>query len=177
MKLYRAANKDRISSTLSAYKTKHKEKILTQTKRSHQYYRDLVFSHYGKACNICGSTNNLSLDHKDGTGAQHRKELFGHKNAAGSNFYHWVVTNSYPENLQTLCTTCNGLKGSWEKLYKNEMTFQDFIIRLYERKAWILSLNSLGLSQRKIAYIIGCSRGPVQTTIEDYSKFIMYKED
>lgn len=65
-----------------------------------------VFIYYGGECQICGETDftKLSLDHMDGLGRQHRKEVLG--TDSGSQFYKWVLKNK-PNNLRLLCFNCN----------------------------------------------------------------------
>ena len=48
----------------------------------------------------------LSIDHIDGGGTQHRKQL----REQGTIFYRWVIKNNYPEGFQVLCFNCNRKK-------------------------------------------------------------------
>ena len=63
-----------------------------------------VISHYG-SCYCCGENRIefLTLDHIDGGGSVHRKEV----NHTGSRYYVWVRNNNYPEGLRTACMNCN----------------------------------------------------------------------
>jgi hypothetical protein len=78
-----------------------------------QYYRrkrdeayDIIFSRYGKTCKCCGEKNIefLTLDHINGGGNKHRKEL---KSTGGVGFYHKLIKLGLPEGFQTLCFNCN----------------------------------------------------------------------
>jgi hypothetical protein len=70
--------------------------------------REKVFGHYGRACSCCGATEDLTLDHVNGDGAQHRLELFGSSLApAGTRFYRWLIKQGLPPGYQTLCRRCN----------------------------------------------------------------------
>lgn len=70
--------------------------------------REAVFGHYGRACSCCGATEDLTLDHVNGDGAQHRQELFGSSLApAGTRFYRWLIKQGLPSGYQTLCRRCN----------------------------------------------------------------------
>ncbi len=67
--------------------------------------------HYGgnpPTCKCCGESQIefLSIDHVNGGGNQHRKEL-GH----GVHFDKWLIDNGYPEGFQVLCHNCNLAKG------------------------------------------------------------------
>jgi hypothetical protein len=70
--------------------------------------REKVFGHYGRACSCCGATEDLTIDHVNGDGGQHRLELFGSSLApAGTRFYRWLVKQGLPPGYQTLCRRCN----------------------------------------------------------------------
>lgn len=84
-------------------------------KRLHRKYKDIVLDHYGRQCQCCGEIHIefLSLDHKNGDGAEHRRQFYrehGHK-LEGSLFYRWLIANQFPDNFQTLCMNCNAAKG------------------------------------------------------------------
>ena len=77
--------------------------------------RDIVRAHYGKVCACCGESNEkfLTIDHMDGNGAAHRRQLkhWG----SGVQFYRWLVKQGLPDGYRTLCFNCNaavGVKGA-----------------------------------------------------------------
>lgn len=74
--------------------------------------REAVFSHYGRVCACCDATADLSIDHPDGNGSQHRIELFGSRNAAGARMYLWLVQQGFPDGFQVLCLPCNKSKSN-----------------------------------------------------------------
>jgi hypothetical protein len=77
------------------------------------YYARLrakVLDRYGTACACCGGTDRLGIDHIDGNGGEHRKELFGSQRA-GIHMYLWLQRNGFPDGYQTLCYWCNRSKG------------------------------------------------------------------
>ena len=85
-------------------KTEYRIKYFTQLKED-------AMSHYGKdgkcACVKCGYSDNidgLELDHINGKGCEHRRNL------KGATMYLWLKHNNYPEGLQTLCGTCHRIK-------------------------------------------------------------------
>src|SRR5206468_3825012 len=53
------------------------------------------------ACRHCNETiwQFLTLDHVDGGGAKHRKEV--------GSIYHWLRRNNYPPGFRILCMNCN----------------------------------------------------------------------
>lgn len=72
-----------------------------------QRLRERALLHYGFICNCCGLDDPrfLSIDHINGDGNLHRREI-------GGALYHWLRKNNYPEGFQTLCYNCNLAKGS-----------------------------------------------------------------
>jgi hypothetical protein len=50
----------------------------------------------------------LEIDHVLGNGKEHREEL---NIVFGEQFYRWLVRNNFPDDYQTLCSSCNGAKG------------------------------------------------------------------
>ena len=82
-----------------------------------------VIEHYSNGtmkCSKCGFSDirALSIDHVDGNGNQHRKQVT--KGNAGWNFYRWLRLNNYPEGFQVLCMNCQFIKRVEEKEYKNK---------------------------------------------------------
>jgi hypothetical protein len=77
--------------------------------------RAAVFAHYGKSCACCGAVENLNIDHVDGRGAEHRRELFGTARRAGYPFYFWLIRQGFPGGFQTLCWPCNKSKETGER--------------------------------------------------------------
>ena|SRR5687768_17731351 len=65
---------------------------------------------YGNVCFCCGESNPkfLSIDHVDGGGNTHRKQL---KTNGGTGLYQWLKKNNYPDGFQVLCFNCNCAKG------------------------------------------------------------------
>jgi len=70
------------------------------------YYKqkELVYNHYGNKCSCCGEKQIffLSIDHINGNGRKHREKV-----GKGAKFYHWIVKNNFPKELQILCSNCN----------------------------------------------------------------------
>jgi len=69
---------------------------------------------YGEKCQICGEDNweFLTVDHTNGGGTQHRKELMKLGVKVGAPFYTWLKRQGYPKDkYQLLCCNCNAVKG------------------------------------------------------------------
>jgi hypothetical protein len=89
--------------------------------RMRQYRIELkeeVFRHYGCGelkCARCGfeDVRALSMDHIDGSGSEHRKQL-----KSPNKFYPWLKKNGYPDGFQVLCMNCQFIK----KAENNEFT-------------------------------------------------------
>lgn len=95
-------------------------------RRERARLRAEVFSHYGDvcACPGCGATEDLTIDHIDGSGGEHRQELFGKRNAAGVRFYEWLIKQGFPDGYQTLCRLCNRSKASGERCRLNHAVLE-----------------------------------------------------
>ncbi len=70
-----------------------------------------IFGHYGMQCACCNESRlcALTIDHINGHGIQHRKDLGC---TGGTDFYYWLKTSGFPTGYQTLCFNCNSAKGS-----------------------------------------------------------------
>lgn len=68
--------------------------------------RQKTFDHYGWVCACCGESNSgfLTIDHIQGGGNKHRKEI---GRGGGNWFYAWLIRENYPDGYQTLCYNCN----------------------------------------------------------------------
>ena len=69
-----------------------------------------VIGFYGGACACCGIENLavLSIDHLNGGGSSHAKEL----RKLGERFdYRWLKMQGFPQGYQVLCMNCNQAKG------------------------------------------------------------------
>ncbi|MDH5691165.1 MAG: hypothetical protein OEY81_07050 [Candidatus Bathyarchaeota archaeon] len=70
-----------------------------------------VFIHYGGDPPKCANCETddvdvLTIDHIDGNGHQHRKEI---GNKLGYLFYRWLRQNNFPPGYRVLCRNCNWL--------------------------------------------------------------------
>lgn len=77
-------------------------------KSFYQNVKKEVINHYGGKCNCCHESELifLTIDHIDGQGAKHRRDL-----GQGKVIYTWLKKNNYPKNnYQVLCFNCNFAK-------------------------------------------------------------------
>ena len=90
----------------------HKEKDRIQgkirEKRLAKRLKIELLEQYGKVCNCCreSTIQFLTIDHDEGKGNLHRKELFKH-NVGGVHMYRWLKKNNYPKGYTVLCMNCN----------------------------------------------------------------------
>lgn len=100
------------------YYRKHKDEVgfklkrADSNKRSIQKLRMAILVYYGGSppkCACCGEAyiEFLCIDHIDGNGNKHRKEV----KAVGNNIYFWLKKNKYPKGFRILCHNCNLAKG------------------------------------------------------------------
>lgn len=67
--------------------------------------KDAAIAAYGGyRCKCCGETARafLTLDHVDGGGNEHRREI-----GQGGAIWYWLAKNHYPPGFQVLCFNCN----------------------------------------------------------------------
>jgi len=114
-------------------------------REENQRLRDEVFDAYGGECACCGEARKeyLSIDHKNGNGKKHRKEI----GATGSGgLYRWLKQNNYPEGFQVLCFNCNCGKENYSVCpYDKEAFEKEFETKLKKsygsRYYWALKLD------------------------------------
>ena len=108
---YHARTKERRAEVQAASYRKHSVDVLRRKKIGDTALRLEVLAHYGGKCACCGENKIefLALDHINGGGAQHRKEL----GLWGLPYYRWVRDNQYPDIHRVLCHNCNSSMGSY----------------------------------------------------------------
>lgn len=101
---------EKASASFMEFNGKHDNKYYKMRSARVQEVKREVIEHYGGCCACCGETDVrfLSLDHKNGDGAEHRKQL---ARASGSRIWYWARNNGYPPIFQVLCYNCNFAKG------------------------------------------------------------------
>ncbi len=95
------------------YNLKHKRDNYEKNKKKMAEWRkkvkQKVFEHYGLFCACCGEAHFefLAIDHINGGGNKHRKEL----KRMGVAFFSWLIQNNFPLGFRTLCHNCNQSLG------------------------------------------------------------------
>lgn len=103
---WRAANPQRAREL----ELRHAPKKLAHMKARRDRDKAKVLEYYGTCCACCGFTEDLTIDHINGDGYEHRKELFGDGRTGTARFYRWLISNNFPPGFQTLCRSCNSSK-------------------------------------------------------------------
>jgi hypothetical protein len=110
-KQWRKNKKELSNSYVRKYRKQDPEKFRKHDRNKLEKLRDEVFNTYGKSCACCGESEPafLQIDHIDGNGNQHRKEVLKH--ISGTSFYTWLRSRGFPPGFRTLCSNCNFAKG------------------------------------------------------------------
>lgn len=92
---------------------RNRDVVAAQEKARKQKLKREIFEAYGGArCACCGESHIefLSIDHVDGNGAAHRKQLKLERRGGGD-FYYWLKRNKFPKGFRVLCMNCNFATG------------------------------------------------------------------
>ena len=115
-RVWRMKNGERVSIIQKRCDQKRKgtSKRIGQTSehriRRHARQRLFVLGSYGGQCDFCGETRYeiLTIDHINGGGTKHRKELYG----KFRNIYDFLARNKFdPKSYRVLCSNCNHAKA------------------------------------------------------------------
>lgn len=104
---YYLANIDKYREKAILWKAANREKSLESKRKTNRKMRTEALDAYGWKCACCKEDTEqfLSIDHMNGGGGAHRREI------GSSSIYSWLRKNKYPEGFQTLCHNCNMAKG------------------------------------------------------------------
>jgi hypothetical protein len=101
-------------SLLGMLSAKRDSQAKVKSKAWRQRVKREVIAAYGGKCVCCSEfqIEFLTIDHKDGDGAAHRREVFnGRRRGSSTQFYCWLKKQGYPSNFQVLCFNCNCAKS------------------------------------------------------------------
>ena len=109
-KSYYAQLKETSFEKIQTYRDRGQTKRYRTSRLWRERVKKEVIGHYGSVCKCCGESHLafLTLDHKNGDGAEHRRQLkLIYKRDIGSRIYQWCRKNGYPDLFQVLCWNCN----------------------------------------------------------------------
>ena len=112
-KAWHDANKERRHAEAKVYREMNKDVIDAKRKARHWLLKEEVWVNYGGAvCVCCGERHRefLTIDHIDGGGSKHRREL--RKNGS-QHIYQWLKRENYPSGYRVLCMNCNFAFGMY----------------------------------------------------------------
>ena len=115
LKQYRIKNRDKIlkqeRERYHRQTPEQKKAHVAKNKERRVRLRLEAIEHYGGKCQCCGESQIefLCIDHIDGGGNKHRKEM------TTKSIGEWLYTNKYPEGFQVLCFNCNSAKSSYQQ--------------------------------------------------------------
>jgi len=118
---YRNRNRDRLKEYHKLWRDDNKEHVLGRSKEWKHKRKLIVMEHYSNGkleCDCCGENiyEFLTIDHIDGGGSKHRKEL------KGNSMYDWIIANDFPNNFRVLCMNCNYAKRFGDKCPHEELS-------------------------------------------------------
>lgn len=120
--------KKRQAEKARKWRAENRERFKATQKRAYDKVRLEILTHYSGGipkCACCGESGLpfLTIDHIDGKGADHRREIgmvqgtalqtANQKikvNIGGNGLPYWLKKNNYPEGFQILCANCNFAK-------------------------------------------------------------------
>lgn len=93
-----------------ADENKDVKKYSDRKRNKYRELRKIVIDHYGHRCSCCGESDffKLSIDHIDGGGKQHLKEIGG-----PNRLCEWIIKQNFPDNFRLLCHNCNFSLGQY----------------------------------------------------------------
>jgi hypothetical protein len=108
---YYLKNRERKIAQVCANQKKNRAKRNEYQRKYHQRIRLEVIRHYGGKCACCGETEEafLQMDHIDGNGNEHRRQIEKEKGGRVPMTY-WLRQNGFPGGFQVLCANCNMAK-------------------------------------------------------------------
>jgi hypothetical protein len=110
---YRAANLAKVRKQVAAHYRRNAGRIKARAASRSRDYRLMVLRHYSEGspvCACCGERHIefLCVDHVNGGGNRHRKEIGG-----GSRTFLWLIRQGFPAGFRVLCHNCNSAIGHY----------------------------------------------------------------
>ena len=104
---YKDKYPEKARQVIRNYKTKNRNKVNCWEKERRFRIKTEMVTAYGGQCACCSENKIefLTIDHINGGGTQHRKQI---KKSGGTDFYLWLKKMGWPrQDYQLLCWNCN----------------------------------------------------------------------
>jgi hypothetical protein len=104
------------NESIYAYRKKNPDKVHLWGKNLRGRYKLAAFNAYGGCrCACCSVTESefLTIDHINGNGRKHRKDLEKKGVSWGNGFHRWLYQQGYPPGYRVLCMNCNFSLGQF----------------------------------------------------------------
>jgi hypothetical protein len=125
----REANRVRARERHRALRDQIVPKLREHARKRHLARKLAALRRYGEACVCCGERDYrfLTLDHSDGDGAEHRRQLLGSSRAGGAPFLVALERLDWPDvtGLRTLCANCHMAHDLWGSCPHHERRVSD----------------------------------------------------
>jgi hypothetical protein len=110
---YRAEHLAERNMYMQEWQAKNRDAILSRRKQQRSDTRKQVIKAYGGKCVCCGESmyEFLTIDHINGDGAEHRKNLTGNSRHGSDDVYRDIIRMGFPDNFRVLCYNCNCTRG------------------------------------------------------------------
>lgn len=97
--------RERVLEQHRAFYYRNRDRILATRAVENRKIKQEVIDNYGGICACCkiSQIEFLSIDHINGDGGAHRREI----KKPGSQMYFWLKKNNYPSGFRVLCYNCN----------------------------------------------------------------------
>jgi predicted HNH restriction endonuclease len=109
---YYQGNRESMLAGARRYRDRNRSSINERSRERNWALRVEAIQRYGGVCSCCGEEEMkfLTLDHPNGDGATHRRQL---KVKAGVQFYKALRREDYATPMQVLCFNCHMAKDKW----------------------------------------------------------------
>lgn len=113
IKNWKIQNPDKVKETGRKYRENHPDKTGTAYYRNTRFKCIEFYSNRLFVCSCCNENHYefLTIDHINGGGVQHRKELKAQKTS--QDIYRYLIKNNFPDGYRVLCYNCNCCLGHY----------------------------------------------------------------
>ena len=121
-------------------------------RESYEKIRQEVLKRDNYKCQLCGSSKNVEVHHKDGKGTEYDTDHM----------------NNDKDNLITLCHRCHLTLEAIKRKRETKLEIRKAKIKQMEKRSWILYKQ--GLTTREVGKIVGRSHAWVALVVKKFEK-------